>query len=150
MRFMKIQCVSPVSAIVLGLSLLLLVGPAEAQRGGGKGGPGGGRRGGGLGQVVQQRPGKPAAERFLRVCRVLSLEEGQLESAKAAYDSMQVEKNRVIEDQRLGAISSLAAKQALKKLGRRFEGKFIALLNEKQRQKLEKLKGNGTLDDQWW
>ena len=150
MRFVKMQCVSLLPAILLGLSLLALVSPAEARRGGGKGGRGDGRRGGGREQAVQQRPGKPAESRFIRVCRALSLEESQLENAKAAYDSMQVAKNRVIGDQQLGAISSLAAKQEIRRLGRRFEKKFTALLNEKQRQKLEKLKENGTLDDQWW
>ncbi len=150
MRFMKIQCVSLVPAIVPGLLLLLLVGPAEAQRGGGKGGPGGGRRAGGRGQAVQLKPGKPAAERFLRVCRVLSLEKGQLESARVVYDSMEAKKSRVLEERQLGAISSLAAKQALKKLGRRFEEKFIALLDEEQRKQLEKLKQDGTLGDKWW
>ena len=101
-------------------------------------------------RTIQQRPGKPADDRFFRLCRVLSLAEDQLKSARVVYDSLELKKSRVIAEQQLGAISSLAAKQELKKLGRLFEENFIALLNEEQRKQLWKLKQDGTLGDQWW
>ncbi len=135
-------------AIAMGLSLLLLADSALAQRGGG--GRGGGKRGGGRGQAVQQKQGKPAEVRFLRVCRALTLEEDQLENAKTAFDSMGIKKAKILEEQQLGAISSLAARQEIRKLGEKFEEKFIAMLNEEQLKKLEKLKQDGTLNEQWW
>lgn len=149
MRATRRRFLNMFPAIALGLSLLLLVGSVFAQRGGGGRG-GGGKRGGGRGEAVQQKQGKPAEVRFLRVCRALLLEEDQLEEAKTAFDSMGVETSKVLEEQQLGAISSLAAKQSLRKLGKKFEEKFIAVLAEEQRDKLEKLKQDGTLSDQWW
>lgn len=153
MRVSRGRFLALVWSIAIGLSSLLFVGPAAAQRGGGRGGGskrGGGKRGRGRGKAVQQNPGKPAAERFLRVSRVLALEKGQLENAKAAFDSMGVKKAKILEEQQLGAQSSLTARQEIIKLGGEFEERFIALLNEDQLIELEKLKNDGTLSDQWW
>ncbi|MBW7995664.1 MAG: hypothetical protein FVQ81_03630 [Candidatus Glassbacteria bacterium] len=63
---------------------------------------------------------------------------------------MEVKRQLVIEKQQIGAVSSLAARQELSRLGSEFEEQFIALLDEDQRKKLEKLKDEGTLSDEWW
>lgn len=144
------QVSSRIPGLVLIMSLLCLVVAAEAQRGGGGRGGGGRRSGGRGGQSVQQKPGTPAEARFIRVCRALSLSKDQLKKTKARFDSMEVKRQLVIEKQQIGAVSSLAARQELSRLGSEFEEQFIALLDEDQRKKLEKLKDEGTLSDEWW
>lgn len=133
------------------LSLMCFCGTAMAQRGSGERGPGArGRPGAPARQPVQQKPGKPAEDRFLRVCRVLSLSEEQMERAKAVYDSMGVRKSAIIEEQQSGAVDSLEARRKLSEVSTEFEADYISLLDEEQRKRLDKLKADGILENEWW
>ena len=145
---------SLVNSIVV-FGLLFLVAAAQAQQGGrerGGGGEGGGRRrgGGGRERPVQQKPGKPPEDRFLRVCKVLELSKEQLGKAVERFGKLQGDRKKIIDNLQDGGLESQAAKSKLKELDEQFETDFRDLLDAEQGKKMEELKKDGTLGDEWW
>jgi len=137
--------------MILVVSLLTAgVEHCHAQREAG-GGPGGrGLRGGPPRGAVQQKPGKPAPPRYLRVCRVLELNEEQLNTVRAAYDSMLVKREEALEKLRQGVLEESEASRRITSLGEKFEAEFKEALDGPQREKFEKLKEDGILEKEWW
>jgi hypothetical protein len=130
-----------------------LAAAAAAQQRGGDRDRGGVRArsgGGGRGRPVQQKPGKPPEDRFLRVCKVLALEEDQMGKAVKLYQGMIADREKAIGEEQSGELTESDARAEMQKISEHFESEYKGILHDEQRKHLEKLKAEGTLGDEWW